>query len=582
MTKASGNYKWLFACLMQFLVVSFLWGQDVKTLNEANKSVTWSQAIEHYKQLDAKYDEAKLFEAGLTDCGKPLNLFVISKNKVFDPATAKQKGYAVVLINNGIHAGEPDGIDACIRLSENYLKGNLHMPENIVIVIVPVFNIDGSLNRGCCSRANQNGPEMYGFRGNSRNLDLNRDFIKCDAENTRSFIKIFREWDPDVFIDTHVSDGADYPYVMTLISTQHDKLGGAVGSYLYEKMTPALFKSMEKLKSPMTPYVNALKYDDDPADGIYAYSESARYTTGYAALFQSLSFVTETHMLKPFSDRVNSTVSFIRSAVEFTATNATEIHRIRTQTRADYRNAEAMGCNFQVDTTQFDTIIFRGYESEIRVSPVTKSDQLYYNRDKPYTKPIRYYNHFVAGDTVRIPKQYIVPQAWKEVVERLQLNQVRMARVPADTVVDVSAYIIDDVKTGTDPYEGHYIHKDVKCHLESRKVQLFAGDYVVPTDQDAVRYIVEALEPVSSESFFAWGFFDSILQQKEWFSAYVFDDKAREILENDRELKKAFEAKRAADPVFASDAFAQLYFIYKSSPYFEKSFHVYPVYKIMR
>ncbi|HEX5001520.1 MAG TPA: M14 family zinc carboxypeptidase [Bacteroidia bacterium] len=582
MTMATGKYKWLFTCIIHLLVFSCVCGQDVKSLNESNQSVTWSQALERYKNLAAKYDEAELFEAGLTDCGKPLNFFVISKSKVFDPVTARQKGYAVVLINNGIHAGEPDGIDACIRISESYLKGNLSLPENVVIVIIPVFNIDGSLNRGCCSRANQNGPEQYGFRGNSRNLDLNRDFIKCDAENTRSFIKLFREWDPDVFIDTHVSDGADYPYVMTLISTQHDKLGGAAGKYLYEKMTPALFKNMETLKSPMTPYVNTLKYDDDPSEGIYAYSESARYTTGYAALFQSFSFVTETHMLKPFAERVKSTISFIRSAVEFTALNAAEIQRIRKQTRAGFRNAETMGFNFKVDTAQFDTINFRGYTAEIRKSPVTYSDQLYYDRNKPYTRPIRYYNHFVADDTVQIPKQYIVPQAWKEVVERLKLNQVQMNRVASDTIVTVSAYVIDDVKTVTEPYEGHYLHKEVNCHIEKRDVQLFAGDYVVPTDQDAVRYIVEALEPASTESFFAWGFFDSILQQKEWFSAYVFDDKAREILEGNKELKEAFEAKRATDPVFASDAFAQLYFIYKSSPYFEKSFHVYPVYRIMR
>ncbi|MFM7903503.1 MAG: M14 family zinc carboxypeptidase, partial [Bacteroidota bacterium] len=200
---------------------------------------------------DVENKSAQLIEAGLTDVGKPLHLFVLSKDGIFDPVIAKRKGKTVLMILNGIHPGEPDGIDASIRLSQNLLSGKTELPSNVIICIIPIYNIDGSLNNRCCTRANQNGPINQGFRGNARNLDLNRDFIKCDSENAKSFTKIFRDWDPDVFVDTHVSNGADYQHVMTLISTQHNKLGGASGEFMKKQMTPALFVAMEKRGFPM-------------------------------------------------------------------------------------------------------------------------------------------------------------------------------------------------------------------------------------------------------------------------------------------------------------------------------------------
>ncbi len=228
----SANVCFTFALLLYLFFSSSIGNaQDVAALNAANKSVTYDQAISKYKFLDEKYPQAKLIEMGMTDIGRPLHLFVISSDEKFSPEEAKKSGKLVFLINNAIHPGEPDGVDACIRYSERILADKKALPSNVVILIIPFYNIDGAMKRGCCSRANQNGPEAYGFRGNARNLDLNRDFIKCDSENAASFTSLFRAWDPDVFLDTHVSDGSDYQYTMTLISTQHNKLGGPAGKF---------------------------------------------------------------------------------------------------------------------------------------------------------------------------------------------------------------------------------------------------------------------------------------------------------------------------------------------------------------
>ena len=168
---------------------------------------------------------------GLTDSGKPLHIVVFSENKDF----SFNQNKAVLLVNNGIHPGEPDGIDATMMLMRDLANSKIKVPKSTIVVAIPVYNIDGMLNRNSFSRANQNGPEAYGFRGNGRNYDLNRDFIKSDTKNSRSFQEIFHTVNPDVFLDNHVSNGADYQYTFTCIATQHERLGEKLVTFLRMK-----------------------------------------------------------------------------------------------------------------------------------------------------------------------------------------------------------------------------------------------------------------------------------------------------------------------------------------------------------
>jgi|SRR5688572_3316773 len=567
--------------IISILLYSSAFSQDVKSLNEKNQSLTYEQTIAAYETLARENNnKAKLFTEGLTDCGRPLHLFVISSDGKFNPEEVKQKGKAVVLINNGIHPGEPDGIDASVRLAQDFLSGKKELPNNVVILIIPIYNIDGSLERGCCSRANQNGPEQYGFRSNAKNLDLNRDFVKADAENTLSFIKIFRKWDPDVFVDTHVSDGADYQYTMTLISTQHNKLGGPIGEYLKEEMTPSLFSMMKEKGNEMTPYVNTSKYDDSPENGIYGFLEMPRFASGYAALYHCLAFVTETHMLKPFASRVNATQEFLECVIDFSARNGNKIRELRAQSKKLTRNQQSFPIQWELDSTEFETVMFKGYQAEYRISKVTGLDQLYYNREIPFTRPIKFYDTYKVSQEVKAPQFYIIPQAWGKVIANLEINQVKFERLTKDSLMEVETYIIDDFKTGKEPFEGHYVHSEVKFRKETKKMQYLKGDYLIRLNQDCNRFIVETLEPQAHDSWFAWGFFDAILQQKEWFSAYVFDGYAEQLLASNPELKKEFENKKLADKDFAANSFGQLYFLYRKSPLFE-DYRRYPVGKGM-
>jgi hypothetical protein len=572
------NPKYL---IIVFLLFSFhSQAQDVAALNASNISVTYDEAIRIYARLDSSHEKALLIKYGLTDCGKPLHLFVMSEDKLFDPVEIRKQKKLVLLINNGIHPGEPDGIDASIRIAQEYLSGSKKLPRNVIICIVPVFNIDGSLDRGCCSRANQNGPVEYGFRGNSKNLDLNRDFIKMDAENTRSLVKILREWDPDVFLDTHVSNGADYPYTMTMISTQHDKLGGQAGDFLKYEMTPSLFKLMKEAGEEMIPYVNTSKYDESPHTGIYGFMEGPRFASGYAAMFGCLAFVSETHMLKPFPKRVNATITLIDAIIKYSVTNSNRIYEARDNWREELFKKSWLPVSWATDSSRYELIDFKGYEAITRPSKVTGLPQLYYDTSKPWTQKIRHYDHAVVVDSVKVPKYYIVPQAWAEIIERMRINGVEMTRLATDSIIEGGFYRINDFTTVREPYEGHYLHSKITTNSINLKNQFYAGDYLINTDQPAKRYIVETLEPAAPDSWFAWGFFDAILHQKEWFSAYVFDPVAEEILEKDTSLREKFEKMKQQDAAFASNSFAQLYFIYRNSKYFEDTFKLYPVARI--
>lgn len=186
---------------------------------------TYFEIIDWWQKLDQQSGKVKMLTMGMTDAGYPLRLVVVSNNGDYNFENIRKNNKRVILINNGIHPGEPDGIDASMLLVRDIVANKYKIADNIVLAFIPVYNIGGCLNRSNNYRVDQNGPEEFGFRGNSQNLDLNRDFIKCDSKDARAFTEIFHLTDPDVFVDNHVSNGADYQHVMTLLTTQHNKLG---------------------------------------------------------------------------------------------------------------------------------------------------------------------------------------------------------------------------------------------------------------------------------------------------------------------------------------------------------------------
>lgn len=557
-----------------FLVQTvFSFAQDFQTPYEkgnGNQTVTYQEMVKYYEKLDQNFESISIENFGKDDNGEPIKVVVFTPSKNKDNAT--------ILINNGIHPGEPDGIDATMMLMRDLATGKISS-KNIKIAAVESYNISGMLRRGKYSRANQNGPEEYGFRGNARNFDLNRDFIKNDSENAKSFQQIFQFFKPIYFIDNHVSNGADYQYLFTYISTNKERLGTVLGNYFNEKMQPEILSQLEKKGMLTTPYVNI--HGDSPDEGFPAFMDSPRYATGYTTLFNTLGTVAETHMLKPYKDRVAATYEYMLSSIRFVEKNIGEIRKKMDENTANLQPGNQYSLQWKLNEKQFQLIDFKGYEAGMKTSEVSGKPRLFYDRTKPFTRKVKFFDEYISAKKIAIPRYYVIPKSEYKVIEHLKRNNISMKEISRDSVISVEQYRIADFKTVKNPYEGHYLHYETQVKSEIKNRGFRKGDFIVSTKQFGVKYLLETLEPEATDSFFNWNFFDGILGQKEYFSDYVFEDTAAELLKNSQVLRTAFEFEKIANPEFAKDGKSQLEWIYRHSEYYEGSVNLYPIFRIL-
>lgn len=540
---------------------------------------TYEEVIDFYTKLSESSGKISLEEFGKTDSGEPLHLAIYSPGEDFDFEELREKN-SIILINNGIHPGESDGIDATMMLFRDLAGDSITAPKNTVLATIPVYNIGGALNRNSTSRTNQNGPAEYGFRGNARNYDLNRDFIKADTRNTRSFYEIFHHVKPDIFIDNHVSNGADYQYTLTHLFTQHNKLGGELGAYLDEQIMPALEDSLAKKDWDITPYVNV--FNEVPEEGFSQFNDHPRYSTGYTTLWNTIGMMVETHMLKPYPKRVKGTYELMRSMIGIAENDRERMKDIRNRASRKYLTDRWYPINFKPDTENPSRRNFKGYEGEMIASEVTGGERLKYDNKKPFTKEIDYYNNFIAEDTIEIPRAYIVPQGWWQLTDLLKLNKIKLEPLQSDTTLYVETYKIEDFNTRDKAYEGHYMHSETKVSKKMDSVKFRKGDFVVKTFQEGARYLIETLEPEAPDSFFNWNFFDTVLQQKEGFSPYVFEDVAKKMLDENPDLKERFEEKKRNDTEFSNNSYNQLDWLHKQSKHYESAHLRYPIFRMPR
>lgn len=533
----------LFSCASENKHDNFYFTTVFETSNGL-ETPTYPEVVEFYNQLAEAYTSIAMYTMGKTDSGEPLHLITFNPDRSFESEFSGESRKNVLLINNGIHPGESDGIDASMLLLRDFASGKIKAPKNTIIAVIPVYNIGGALNRNSDSRTNQNGPVSYGFRGNARNYDLNRDFIKADTKNARAFTELFRTVKPDLFIDNHVSNGADYQYTLTHLFTQHNKLGGDLGNYLHTSLMTQLQDSLQKKTWDITPYVNV--FNSTPDSGFTQFLDSPRYSTGYTTLFNTLGMMVETHMLKPYKQRVEGTYELMKSFINIADKDSGLIKELRKNALTKYKAGDTYPLSWKIDSTQTSQISFKGYKGTMIKSVI-------------------------------IPSAYIIPKGYWDIIDLLDLNEIRVTKIKKDTLIDAEVYKITDYKSVKKPYEGHYLHYQTKIETVNEKVAIKKGDYRVETNQEGIRYLLETLEPTARDSFFNWNFFDTVLQQKEGFSPYVWEDMALTFLNDNPEIKKEFEAKKLSEPAFAENWYAQLDWIHKQSPAYEKVHLRYPI-----
>lgn len=569
------------AFVLSFITFSGISAQKFETPYEKSgfqQTATYAECRNWYASIQKAFPSVSYFDSmGVSDAGNPIYTFRIY--------TGRSSKSVRVLINNNIHPGEPEGTDASMLLVRDILTNQNKWKEVLQYVdlhIICQYNVDGTLNRGCCSRANQNGPLEYGFRGTSKNLDLNRDFIKCDSRNTQAFVQYFTENKFNIFIDNHTSNGADYQYTLTWFHTREEKLNPILVPIMKSISTDLSQCLLNEKKIPTAPYVET--YKTVPDSGIVAFWESGRYSTGYAALRHCIGFTVETHMFKPFKDRVAVTQAFMEALLKSTATEkmaeaiSDAYRKIVGQTRLTGSRTEII--NWNLNTKKRDTIEFLGYEHAYIPSAFSGSPRLKYYREKPWKKSIPYYRYYSATDSIQLPRIYFIPHAWANVSQQLSRTGIEIKMLGSDTLMKLRVSYISSCETVKNPYEGHYMHYNTRCTDTTMYIQLKAGDYYIIVNNANRALLAATLEPKAPDSYFNWNYFDEILMQKEWFSDYVFEEKAVELLKNNPNLKKEFEEKKASDSSFAASYQAQLLWIYRHSPYYETTHNRIPVYRM--
>ncbi len=168
-------------------------------------------------QLDKFSSQINVFSFGVSPEGRSLDCLIYDIDGLTKASEIRARGRIILLVQACIHPGESEGKDAMFMLLRDLVvhKQNQELFKHVSLLFIPIFNVDGHERFSAWGRINQNGPTEMGWRTTAQNLNLNRDYLKADAPEMQAWLRLYHQWQPDFFIDTHTSDGADYQYVIT-------------------------------------------------------------------------------------------------------------------------------------------------------------------------------------------------------------------------------------------------------------------------------------------------------------------------------------------------------------------------------
>jgi hypothetical protein len=546
-----------------------------------------AETVEDARALATASPWVRVTTFGRSPQGRELPLVIVDNDRGFDPAVARARGKAVVMIQAGIHPGEPEGKDAGLLFLRDVLQAGSPLLDRLVFLFIPVFNVDGHERFSAWTRINQNGPKEAGWRSTAAGLNLNRDYLKADTPEMRAWLKLYQAWLPDVFVDCHTTDGADYQYALTY----GEEVGKdstwfvepALGSWIRDTFLPGFRAGMEKDGILVTQYVSFRSWHD-PRSGLTGWPASPRYSNGYQSAQNRIGLLLETHMLKPYAVRVEATRSALRAVSEIAARERDALLKLNREadaatSSAAFRQAP-MALAFEDDGSS-EPVEFKGYEYRSTKSELTGGEWLTYDRGRPVTFELPRFQHMKVTASARVPEGYVVPAEWGELIARLDAQGIAYHRLAVPRTLTVASYRLLQAAFGRRPREGRQtVEKVSMVDLEESRT-FPAGSAVVPTSQRTARLLVHLLEPASPDSLLSWGFFNTIFEQKEYGESYVLEPLAREMLAKDPQLKATFEKRRSEDMAFAASPEAQLNWFYQRSQWGDPSLNVYPVGKLL-
>ncbi|MCK6549913.1 peptidase M14 [Myxococcota bacterium] len=534
--------------------------------------------------------KARCTTFGTTPEGRPMIALVVSGDGTFEPKLARRRGRTVVLFQGGIHAGEIDGKDAGFLELRGLLDGSIAKVDpsladvlaKTVLVFVPVFNVDGHERFGRWNRPNQRGPEEMGWRVTAENLNLNRDYVKADAPEMRAMLALLRAWDPEVYVDLHVTDGAKFQHGLAVLVSPRVPEGPLADAAA--GLRAAIAKDLDaKGHLPIVDFYPSFEEEDDPASGFAIGEPPPRFSQGYWSTNDRLGVLVETHSWKDYATRVTATRDTLRVIFRSAATDGA---RWRASITDAERRAAALAGQKVVLTwdngPHVRTIDFQGYFHSVERSDVTGGKWIRYDESRPQVWRVPLRDELVPKLEVVAPKAgYVVPAVWARIVkERLDAHGVAYATLTKEHPdLEVESFRATKAEPGKATYEGRTrLAIEGKWTRDRRGVG--PGALFVPITQPRAKLVLHLFEPTGPDALAAWGFFNGAFEQKEYMEAYVVEEVAREMLAKDAALAAEFWAKVKSDAAFAASPDARRDFFYRRTPSYDERAGLYPIYRV--
>jgi hypothetical protein len=555
-------------------------------VTDYGETPNYADTVAYARRLAAASPAIEYRGFGRSGQGRELPLLIASETGTLTPKAAQAQGKAVVLIQACIHAGEPDGKDAGFALLRDIAitKTAAGILENVVLLFMPIYNTDGHERASPYNRINQNGPTEMGWRTTSTYQNLNRDYMKADTPETRAWLNLWNEWQPDLFIDCHVTDGADYRCNITYHHEHHAGVDDAVVAWERDVFGGRVAPATEAAGNVISWYLEFID-NRDLTLGTRDFNGSPRFSTGYVPIRNRPGILIETHMIKDYRSRVIGTHDFLRAAL---AEVNREPARLKQLGREADERAVALGSNY--DPARLYPLVFeitdeatpfqvRAYQYETDQSEISGDLRVVYGRE-PLDLTVPMYQTFRVTRAAAPPLSYIVPVQWSEVIEVLKAHGLKTHTLAEAIEIEVESYKFQNVIWPAGPFEGRHMPRfEVEAVTEKRVFH--AGSLVVPVAQPLARVALSLLEPEAPDSFARWGFFNAIFEEKEYGEPYVLEALAREMLAHDPALRQEFEAQLESDAEFAASPYERLRFFHRRSPYWDPQMNLYPVGRII-
>jgi murein tripeptide amidase MpaA len=560
------------------------WKTFAETTNY-RETPRYRETMEYARRLQDASPLIHVTTFGKSGEGRELPLIIAAEDNAFTPEAAKRSGKAVVLIQACIHAGESDGKDAGLALLRDIAISQTErlLLKNSIVLFIPIYNVDGHERFSAFNRINQNGPAEMGWRATTTNLNLNRDYMKADAPETRAWLTMWNSWKPDLFIDCHVTDGADYQYNITYQYEHFSNVPASIVEWEHRIFDGKVAPATEKAGNVVSSYLE-FRDNRDLTKGINSFIGPPRFSTGYVPVRNRPALLIETHMLKDYKSRVKGTYDMLRATLE--AVN-NDVVALKQAINTAEEQVKTEGNSFsptrlfpvQLELTEkWVPRKLKAVEYKTELSAISGAQFVTYGAN-PIELTVPLYDDARAVVSVAPPRYYVIPPQWQSAVEVVTLHGLKTKKLKHATELNVESYRFSDVKWSETPFEGR-VRPSYKTTLLREKRTFPAGSLVIPLAQESARLAIYLFEPGSPDSFVAWGFFNPIFEQKEYAEAYVLEKLAREMMEKDPALRREFENRLANDARFASDSNLRLGFFYERSPYWDKYQNLYPVGRI--